>query len=134
MDEEGNVVEGNNLNVGFIFEGELLFFLFDLILLGCIVRWLLKFVLELVKKNIILGLKGVMLVKILFVEVKKFVEMMFLGSFVMVLFIVEWDGKLVGNGMFCFIILLGFIDDVLVLFFVYCLFFFLVCVKFLKSI
>ncbi|XP_073391152.1 D-amino-acid transaminase, chloroplastic isoform X3 [Physcomitrium patens] len=98
LDEEGNVAEGNNLNVGFISEGELLLPPFDSILPGCTARRLLKLVPELVKKNIIPGLKGVTLAKISLAEAKKSAEMMLLGSFVTVLPIVEWDGKPVGNG------------------------------------
>lgn len=134
LDEEGNVAEGNNLNVGFISEGELLLPPFDSILPGCTARRLLKLVPELVKKNIIPGLKGVTLAKISLAEAKKSAEMMLLGSFVTVLPIVEWDGKPVGNGMPCPTILLGSTDDALVLFSAYCSLSSPACVKFLKSI
>lgn len=99
LDEEGNVAEGNNLNVGFVSnEGVVLLPPFDRILPGCTARRLLHLVPELVKEAVVPGLKGVRLAKIPVAEAKNAAEMMLLGSFVTILPVVEWDGKAIGNG------------------------------------
>jgi len=102
LDEESNVAEGNNLNVGFVSnEGEVLLPPFDSILPGCTARRLLHLVPELVKENAIPGLQGIRLAKIPVTEAKKAAEMMLLGSFVTILPVVQWDGKPIGNGNCC---------------------------------
>ena len=106
LDEEGNVAEGNNLNVGFVSnDGVVLLPPFASILPGCTARRLLQLVPELVKEGVIPGLKGVRLANIPVAEAKNAPEMMLLGSFVTILPVVEWDGKLVGNGEPCLCLL-----------------------------
>lgn len=46
--------------------------------------------------------------KILLLEVKIVVEMMIIISGEMIMFVVEWDGKFVGNGKFVFVIIVWF--------------------------
>lgn len=99
LDDEGNVAEGQNMNVAFLTsEGELLLPTFDLILSGCTARRLVELVPELVNKNAIPGLKGVRLAKISVPEARKCSEMMMILSGWMVMPVVEWDGIPVGNG------------------------------------
>ena len=99
LDEEGNIAEGQNMNVGFLTdEGELLLPTFDRILSGCTAQRVLQLVPELVKKNAIPGLKGVRLTKIPESEARKAKEMMLIMSAYMILPVVEWDGKPVGSG------------------------------------
>lgn len=99
LDEEGNVAEGQNMNVGFLTtEGELLLPTFDRILSGCTAQRVLHLVPELVKENAIPGLKGLRLRKIPEAEARKAKEMMLIMSGWLILPVVEWDGKPVGNG------------------------------------
>ena len=103
LDEEGNVAEGQNMNVGFLTtEGELLLPTFDRILSGCTAQRVLHLVPELVKENAIPGLKGLRLRKIPEAEARKAKEMMLIMSGWLILPVVEWDGKPVGNGKFVF--------------------------------
>ena len=99
LDNEGYIAEGQNLNVGVISrEGELLLPLFENILSGCTARRVIELVPELVKANAAPGLKGVQLKKITLKEAKEASEAMLLGSGVLAVPIVEWDGKPIGNG------------------------------------
>ena len=99
LDNEGYVAEAQNLNVGVISkEGELLLPPFDNILSGCTARRAMELVPELVKANAVPGLKGVKLKKITLEEAKEAPEAMLLGSGVLAIPIVEWDGKPIGNG------------------------------------
>ena len=99
LDNEGYVAEAQNLNVGVISkEGELLLPPFDNILSGCTARRAMELVPELVKANAVPGLKGVKVKKITLEEAKEATEAMLLGSGVLAIPIVEWDGKPIGNG------------------------------------
>lgn len=101
LDEEGNVAEGNNLNVGFVSnDGEVLLPPFESILPGCTARRLLHLVPELVKENAVPGLKGIRLAKLPVSVAKQAAEMMLLGSFVTILPVVQWDGQPIGNGIY----------------------------------
>ncbi|KAG0560628.1 hypothetical protein M758_9G000800 [Ceratodon purpureus] len=99
LDEEGNIAEGQNMNLGFLTnEGELLLPTFDRILSGCTAQRVLQLVPELVKEHAIPGLKGVRLSKIPEAEARRAKEMMLIMSGWLILPVVEWDGKLVGTG------------------------------------
>ncbi|XP_073396960.1 D-amino-acid transaminase, chloroplastic isoform X2 [Physcomitrium patens] len=99
LDEDGNIAEGQNMNVGFLTnEGELLLPPFDRILSGCTAKRVLELVPQLIKENAIPGLKSVKQTKISLSEAKIAAEMMIIISGEMIMPVVEWDGKPVGNG------------------------------------
>lgn len=101
LDEDGNIAEGQNMNVGFLTnEGELLLPPFDRILSGCTAKRVLELVPQLIKENAIPGLKSVKQTKISLSEAKIAAEMMIIISGEMIMPVVEWDGKPVGNGKF----------------------------------
>lgn len=101
LDEEGHLAEGQNMNVGFLTtEGELLLPPFDRILSGCTARRLLELAPKLVKENAIAGLTGVRMTTISVAEGRKAAEMMLIMSGYLIVPVVEWDGKPVGNGKF----------------------------------
>lgn len=99
LDEEGHLAEGQNMNVGFLtVEGELLLPPFDRILSGCTARRLLELAPKLVKENAIAGLTGVRMTTISVAEGRMAAEMMLILSGFLIVPVVEWDGKPVGNG------------------------------------
>lgn len=99
LDEQGNIAEAQNMNVGFIKkDGMLLIPPFDRILAGCTARRMLELVPQLVKDNAVPGLKGISLQTISFQEAKEAVEVMLIGSGVMIEPVIQWDHKPVGNG------------------------------------
>ncbi|EYU26360.1 hypothetical protein ABFS82_08G187900 [Erythranthe guttata] len=96
IDDEGFVAEGPNVNVAFVTnENELVLPFFDKILSGCTAMRLLEVAEELVKRG---PLKGVRLANLSTEEAKKAKEMMFVGSTLPLLPIVEWDGVPIGDG------------------------------------
>ena len=105
LDNEGYIAEGQNMNVGVISkEGELLLPPFENILSGCTARRAIELVPKLVKANAVPGLKGAKLKKITLKEAKEAQEAMLLGSGVLTIPIVEWDGKRIGNGKRTFLL------------------------------
>ncbi|KAL5989468.1 hypothetical protein ACLOJK_010360 [Asimina triloba] len=96
IDEQGYIAEGPNVNVGFISkEKELILPSFDKILSGCTAKRLLELAPKLVDRGI---LKSVKTADITVEEAKESAEMMFIGSTLPVLPIIEWDGQPVGDG------------------------------------
>lgn len=96
VDENGYVAEGPNVNVAFISKKkELVLPTFDNILTGCTAKRLLELAPKLVEKGL---LKGVETRNITVEEAKDSAEMMYVGSTLPLLPIIEWDGKPVGNG------------------------------------
>lgn len=96
VDENGHIAEGPNVNVAFISKKkELLLPTFDNILTGCTAKRLLELAPKLVEKGL---LKGVETRNITVKEAKNSAEMMYVGSTLPLLPIIEWDGAPVGNG------------------------------------
>ncbi|XP_020576401.1 D-amino-acid transaminase, chloroplastic-like [Phalaenopsis equestris] len=96
VDDNGHIAEGPNVNVAFISnKKELLLPTFDNILTGCTAKRLLALAPKLVEKGL---LKGVETRNITVDEAKNSAEMMYVGSTLPLLPIIEWDGKPVGNG------------------------------------
>ncbi|ONK55626.1 uncharacterized protein A4U43_UnF790 [Asparagus officinalis] len=95
-DEQGYVAEGPNVNVAFISKDkELLLPSFDKILSGCTAKRLLALAPKLVEKG---QLKSVGTGDITIEEAKKSAEMMYVGSGLPLLPIIEWDDHPVGDG------------------------------------
>lgn len=96
VDEQGYIAEGPNVNVAFISKDkELLLPSFDKILSGCTAKRLLALAPKLVEKGL---LKSVGTGDIMLEEAKKSAEMMFVGSGLPILPIVEWDEQPIGDG------------------------------------
>lgn len=96
VDDDGYVAEGPNVNVGFVtHENELILPFFDKILSGCTAKRLLELAPKLVENG---RLKSVKTANITVEEAKGAAEMMYIGSTLPVLPIIEWDGKAIGDG------------------------------------
>ncbi|KAG0498236.1 hypothetical protein HPP92_002927 [Vanilla planifolia] len=96
VDEDGHVAEGPNVNVAFVSKNdELLLPTFDSILAGCTAKRLLALAPKLVERGL---LKRIQVRNISLEEAKNSAEMMYVGSTLPLLPIVEWDGRPVGNG------------------------------------
>ncbi|KAK9049243.1 hypothetical protein SSX86_031790 [Deinandra increscens subsp. villosa] len=96
VDDEGFIAEGPNVNVGFItHEKELILPFFDKILSGCTAKRLLELAPKLVENG---SLKSVKVGNITVEEAKQAAEMMYIGSTLPVLPIIEWDEKPIGDG------------------------------------
>ncbi|WOL06983.1 D-amino-acid transaminase, chloroplastic [Canna indica] len=96
VDEQGYIAEGPNVNVAFITKGkELVLPSFDKILSGCTAKRLLALAPKLVEKGL---LKGVTAADITIDQGKDSAEMMFVGSSLPILPIIEWDDHPVGDG------------------------------------
>jgi 4-amino-4-deoxychorismate lyase len=99
LDQEGYIAEGPNMNVAFLSKnGVLMIPPFDNVLAGCTARRVLELVPKLVDENSLPGLVGVKIQRITVEEAKEAVEMMLIGSGVLVKPVVEWDGQPIGNG------------------------------------
>ncbi|KAL6205786.1 PREDICTED: D-amino-acid transaminase, chloroplastic-like [Fragaria vesca subsp. vesca] len=96
VDEKGYIAEGPNVNVAFItHDKELIVPFFDKILSGCTMLRLLELAPKLVESGC---LKAVTTRNITVEEAKSSAEMMFVGSTLPLLPIIEWDEKPIGNG------------------------------------
>ncbi|KAG6501928.1 D-amino-acid transaminase, chloroplastic-like [Zingiber officinale] len=96
VDEQGYVAEGPNVNVAFITKNkELLLPSFDKILSGCTAKRLLALAPQLVEKGLLIS---VSIVDITVDSAKDSAEMMFVGSCLPILPIVEWDDRPIGDG------------------------------------
>jgi 4-amino-4-deoxychorismate lyase len=96
VDMNGNVGEGTNMNVAFVTkEGILKHPRFDNILSGCTVRRMFELAARLVESDL---LNGIEIRDISVEEGRRSAEMMFFGSSIQVAPIVEWDGKMIGDG------------------------------------
>jgi 4-amino-4-deoxychorismate lyase len=101
IDVHGFVAEGPNVNVAFITKDrDLVLPSFDKILSGCTAKKLLVLANKLVETGL---LRSVRNESITVAEAKESVEMMYVGSGLPILPIVEWDGVPVGDGNFFFI-------------------------------
>lgn len=99
LDQEGYIAEGPNMNVAFLSKnGVLMIPPFDNVLAGCTVRRVLELVPKLVDEKLLPGLVGAKIQRITVKEAKEAVEMMLIGSGVLVKPVVEWDGQPIGNG------------------------------------
>jgi 4-amino-4-deoxychorismate lyase len=95
-DKEGNVGEGSNMNMAFVTrDGVLKHPRFDNILSGCTVVRLLELAPALVSLGVI---KDIVVGDIPVEEAKDSAEMMLIGSSIQVAPVVEWDGKMIGDG------------------------------------
>ncbi|KAL8205472.1 hypothetical protein R6Q57_009023 [Mikania cordata] len=96
VDDDGYVAEGPNVNVGFVTcEKELILPFFDKILSGCTAKRLLELAPKLVENG---SLKKVKVGNITVEEAKQAAEMMYIGSTLPLLPILEWDEKPIGDG------------------------------------
>ena len=96
IDEAGNVGESSNMNVAFVSaDGRLKHPKFDHILSGCTSLRLLELARALQARGVI---KSVEVCDIPVAEARASCEMLLIGSSVKVAPIVEWDGKLIGDG------------------------------------
>ncbi|KAJ0961575.1 hypothetical protein J5N97_001326 [Dioscorea zingiberensis] len=96
VDEDGFIAEGPNVNVAFISkEKELLLPSFDKILSGCTAKRLLALASQLVEKGL---LKSASTANITVKQAKDSAEMMYVGSGLPILPIVEWDEQPIGDG------------------------------------
>lgn len=96
VDEQGFIAEGPNVNVAFITKDrDLVLPSFDKILSGCTAKKLLVLASKLVETGFLRSVKNE---RITVAEAKESVEMMYVGSGLPILSIVEWDGVPVGDG------------------------------------
>ncbi len=96
VDMNGNVGEGTNMNVAFVTkEGILKHPRFDNILSGCTVQRMFELASRLIEGGL---LKGIEIRDISVKEGRRSTEMMFFGSSIQIAPIVEWDGKMIGDG------------------------------------
>lgn len=96
IDEQGFIAEGPNVNVAFITKTkELILPSFDRILSGCTAKRLLALAPKLVERGL---LKGVSTADLTVDQAKDSAEMMFVGSSLPILPIIEWDGHPIGDG------------------------------------
>lgn len=101
LDQEGLIAEGPNMNLAFFSkDGLLLVPPFDKVLAGCNAQRMLHLISQLVPEKSIPGLNGVKIQTLTVAEAKDAVEMMLIGSGVLIKPIVEWDGEPVGDGKF----------------------------------
>jgi len=99
VDEEGCVAEGPTMNVAFVTAaGDLVLPAFDRVLGGCTAKRMLALAPRLVEAGL---LRGAGEARISADEARRCAEMMFVGSGLPVLPVVEWDGQPVGDGNFC---------------------------------
>ncbi|KAI3753722.1 hypothetical protein L2E82_25783 [Cichorium intybus] len=96
VDDDGYVAEGPNVNVAFVtHDNELILPFFEKILSGCTAKRLLELAPKLVENG---RLKSVKTGNITVEEAKNAAEMMYVGSTLPVLPIIEWDDSPIGNG------------------------------------
>lgn len=96
LDEKGNVAEGPNVNVAFVTANkELVLPSFHNVLSGCTAKRLLALAPKLVETGLLTSVENR---DISMEEAKECVEMMYVGSGLPILPIVEWDEKPVGDG------------------------------------
>ncbi|KAK8956762.1 hypothetical protein KSP39_PZI001466 [Platanthera zijinensis] len=96
VDENGHIAEGPNVNVAFISKKrELVLPTFSKILTGCTAKRLLALAPKLIERRILMSVETR---NITLEEAKNSAEMMYVGSGLPLLPIIEWDGKPVGNG------------------------------------
>ncbi|KAF4401371.1 hypothetical protein G4B88_001565 [Cannabis sativa] len=97
LDNEGFVAEGPNMNVAFVTkQNELLMPNFDKILSGCTANRILSLAEGLVSEG---KLGGIRVGNVSVEEGKKnTTEMMLIGSFILVLPVIQWDDHIIGNG------------------------------------
>ncbi|KAJ4752619.1 D-alanine aminotransferase [Rhynchospora pubera] len=96
VDEQGFIAEGPNVNVAFITKDrDLVLPPFDKILSGCTAKRLLVLASKLIETG---HLRSVKNESVTVAEAKESVEMMYVGSGLPLLSIVEWDGVPVGDG------------------------------------
>ncbi|CAL9176660.1 unnamed protein product [Musa hybrid cultivar] len=96
VDDQGYIAEGPNVNVAFISKGkELLLPPFDKILSGCTVKRLVALAPKLIEKGL---LKAIRTAHMTIDQAKDSDEMMFVGSGLPVMPIVQWDDQLIGDG------------------------------------
>ncbi|CAM6016253.1 unnamed protein product [Sphagnum balticum] len=99
LDDEGFIAECQNMNVAFVSkDGNLLVPSFEKILSGCTARRILELVPQFIRDGAVPGLNGIEMKKISLEEAKDATEMMLIGSAVMIVPVVAWDDKPVGNG------------------------------------
>lgn len=97
VDEQGYVAEGPNVNVAFITKNkELLLPSFDKILSGCTAKRLLALAPQLVEKGLLIGVSTA---DITVDNAKDSAEMMFVGSGLPILPIIQWDDRPIGDGI-----------------------------------
>ena len=98
VDEDGCVAEGPTMNVAFVTAaGDLVLPAFDRVLGGCTAKRLLALAPRLVEAGL---LRGAGDARISADEARRCAEMMFVGSGLPVLPVVEWDGQPIGDGNF----------------------------------
>lgn len=96
LDEEGFIAEGPNMNVAFVTkDNELLMPHFDKILSGCTAKRVMALAEGLVSEG---KLQGVRVANVTVDEGKKAIEMMLLGSGVLVRPVLQWDEQVIGDG------------------------------------
>uniref|UniRef100_A0A0E0L044 Uncharacterized protein n=1 Tax=Oryza punctata TaxID=4537 RepID=A0A0E0L044_ORYPU len=96
VDGAGDVAEGPMMNVAFVTGGgDLVVPAFDRVLSGCTARRLLALAPRLVDAGV---LRSVAAARISAADARRCAEMMFVGSGLPLLPIVEWDGQPVGDG------------------------------------
>ncbi|XP_027082878.1 D-amino-acid transaminase, chloroplastic-like isoform X1 [Coffea arabica] len=96
LDFDGFIAEGPNMNVAFVTkEKELLMPEFDKILSGCTARRALVLAESLVREGI---LQNIRVDKVTVEEGKNAVEMMLIGSGVLIRSVVQWDEQVIGDG------------------------------------
>ncbi|PUZ63419.1 hypothetical protein GQ55_3G066900 [Panicum hallii var. hallii] len=96
VDEDGCVAEGPTMNVAFVTaDGDLVLPAFEKVLSGCTAKRLLALAPRLVEAGL---LRSAGDARISADEARRCAEMMFVGSGLPVLPVVEWDGQPVGDG------------------------------------
>lgn len=107
VDEQGFIAEGPNVNVAFITKNkELLLPSFDKILSGCTAKRLLALAPQLVEKGLLIGVSTA---DIKVDNAKDSAEMMFVGSGLPILPIVQWDDRPIGDGIAYSLVQINFI-------------------------
>ncbi|CAM8978679.1 unnamed protein product [Rhodiola kirilowii] len=97
LDEQGFIAEGPNMNVAFVTKDKKLIMpKFDKILSGCTAKRVLTLAEGLVKDGTLAGIEGR---DISVQEGKRAHEMMLIGSGILVRPVIQWDEKVIGNGM-----------------------------------
>ncbi len=96
IDQQGMLAESSNMNVAFVTPERVFRHPpFDAILSGITIQRVLKFAHRLVDTG---DLKGITLAPVPVAEGKQSAEMMLIGSSIKVAPVVQWDGRLVGDG------------------------------------
>ncbi|CAM6050614.1 unnamed protein product [Sphagnum compactum] len=98
LDDKGFIAEGQNMNVAFVKDGNLLVPTFDKILSGCTALRMLELVPQLIAAGALPGLNDVKTKVISLEEAKGATEMMLIGSGVIITPVVMWDDEPIGNG------------------------------------